>query len=397
MSHLRGILIAATIASTLRIFPHQLAYFSYRRIVKSAVLVTFVVLLFGCGCIRREASILGVELAEPVTVSNLEFGEQWARPDFTWNLQLHNNAADTLTVKVLGTSCHCTVNEVSTLTLPPQGDGSLPLKIDLTRAIVDTDSTAREFSVAVWASVVSDRDPPHRATWNVRGTVRPLFQLSPSVVRFDDLPRIDCAKPEADVRSVEIRSFAPLTSIHAVSANGRFECQIAPAEDGDPYRFVLAVRPVGDLLRHAGHFREIIALRPERGDGLPLSDYTLPVTGRVVDDLKAVPESLHFGPRPVGETVTDYLSISSRDGRPIKILDISQDNQNMSADLIASEPTADTPQRNLKVSVHVGADGLQKLELTVSAAELTASGWVERRLVVPVLYHGLSESEVVSR
>ncbi|MGE0379119.1 MAG: hypothetical protein AB7Q45_27265, partial [Planctomycetaceae bacterium] len=75
MSHLRGILIAtallAAIASTLRIFPHQLTYFSYRRIVKSAVLVTFVVLLFGCGCIRREASILGVESAEPVTVSNL--------------------------------------------------------------------------------------------------------------------------------------------------------------------------------------------------------------------------------------------------------------------------------------------------------------------------------------
>lgn len=326
--------------------------------------------------------VLGSRLMSPrgpgVDVSGAEFGTAWAQSDYHCQLLVHNRSGRALKLLDVETSCHCTA--------VPQRSGDLPLNSSLPVEMyldlsLDESKLPREFSSTIILIVDNfDGDSAERVPVRVHGWIQPNpIVLEDGAVDFGELVRGYDPDP---TRRVSLSLSEPLRNLE-VRAEG--DCvshaQLLRASTGREAILEVSVDPNLPY----GPFGSTVELSgiPE-GSDRPMA-YRVPVSGRTVTDVRAVPAQISYGARLVGSTLTQTVTIQSRTGT--RLGDVRLVAVPRGTYVGEQRRTGDKMGFALELVQSIAEPGFHEaaLELEVLREDVT----VVDNLRVPIVYHGV--------
>ena len=311
----------------------------------------------------------------PISITNLDMGDVWARDSFSWPVYLTNCSNRDIYVEELEASCHCLRVDPRSFVIPARGSTQVVLTISL-RLGNPTEPAHKPhpFSVAI-VPVVKGQGPQGRFV--LRGMVRNPIAFSVREVFF---PEEDAAGPSQDGRRkvVSFDSTVPLKSVDVVSQPPHVTAVVTrdSAAGG-----TIAIAPAADL--PAGPFQcdLVVSGVSESGERLPA--VRLPVAGVVTRDIYLAPATLSFSPRPVGSEMDASILIASRTQSRFSVESVTASSKE-----VFIHPT-NLPSANgqtYAIGVRVLAVGVQSetVQFVVSSGSLG-----RQRIRIPVNYVGL--------
>lgn len=126
--------------------------------------------------------------------TTFDFGHAVEADEIDGKFTFRNAGSAELKIGTLETSCGCTDAKVKPDTLQPGEAGQITFKLDLTNARGPTRKTITVPS--------NDPDEPSR-TLAISGEVKPLFDLSASLVMFGEIPPGEIARHTIEVRRLD--------------------------------------------------------------------------------------------------------------------------------------------------------------------------------------------------
>lgn len=232
-------------------------------------------------------------------------GEVWEQSAFRWPIAVENHSSTDVADLKLSASCQCTVISPETLVIPPRGRADAILTMDLSFPPHAARLNDMPFKLRVLAHQRDDVGRSLAGEWLITGLVQRHLLVSPPSLDFlgaDEL--VQGKEPPAVIVNVQPR--VPLTSFDARLTPEIARLAVVP-HAGD---FELQLSGIDTS--HAGNLEAEIVLTATDGAGQPLPERRIPVQGRIGARYVVTPEIVTFAPRPVGESVSASVRISSR-------------------------------------------------------------------------------------
>lgn len=298
-------------------------------------------------------------LTEPALLANgglvvdakaLDFGTVWEDAAFAWTLPLHNYSGRDIHIERFITSCHCVAIEPPSLHLPAGGEATLRLTLDLRAAQGTADAKAgRAFAIDI-APII---EGVSGTGWKVTGRVRPVLSVTPELVDFGhELIRGQPIPP----RTIKVVAYTPLQSLTVTCTATFAEVHTRRlADPKQPNSYAVTITFHKDM--PAGQYRAKVQLTATTATGQKAPPVVVPIQGRVVNYVKAVPAKLILGARAVGETVEETVTLQSYTGEVFAVERIDCGSENISIAPIAK--SANTYQ----VKTHITRQGSQTEEV----------------------------------
>lgn len=277
------------------------------RIIILAGMIGLFVLVFWMAMKSRQ--MIAVPVGLVVSANDLDVGEVWEQGEFQRNLTIRNTTEKEVTIDGFSSSCGCLSIEPSSLTIPSGKEAEVRATLNLT---LGDSRDNMNFEVKI-TPVLRDLYGQHPPVWIIRGQARRLMKLRPRTISFyaNQLVRGQAfpshtaiATPNIELGSLKAKYPAELATVEVARCtedNNSFQVNITPRKS----------LPVGP-------FRFDVLLEPVRKDKL-LPIVKLPIEGRVMGDVQAIPDSVILGARRVGETATETLTLRSEGGVPLVV------------------------------------------------------------------------------
>lgn len=276
------------------------------------------------------------ELRVPLVIdpAELNIGEVWEQRGFTSKLRIQNRTAADVEILEFRASCPTFKAQPPQLTVPANGDATLAVTFDLVGhggsvgcASRTTSSTLGKapseeafgpFEIGVIP--VTGKQGSQSKPWILRGVVRSALAFSSRDYDFGD--RLIRGQP-FDVGKVVLRPLTPLQSVQAECDNRVLSAETR--SEGD--RWVVEMAPQDSL--PVGPFKSSVALQVVTCDGQRLPKVLLSSSGRIVEDIEALPPALLFGGCALGDSVEETVVLSSRTGRAFDVIKVECDTHDV--------------------------------------------------------------------
>lgn len=320
-----------------------------------------------------------------VDQKELDFGEEWEDRAFPWKFTIHNPTSKDVTIAEFWTTCSCASVKPESLTISAGGKAVVNAMLDLRAAFRDqaapTESknslpAKRPFEAEFIPQIA---DLAFEQGWQVRGQVTRELTILPAELRVPD--EVNHCNQSPTLRA-EVVVHVPCEGIEAVlppeygqvhaksGENGRYDLEItlSPLLQVGPFSFEVRVNPNA---RQKGETRKSKASR------------ALVVNGRIVEDAQAIPNSLFFGTKKLGEVAQAFLTITSRSGKPVLVVPMTTGSPDT---LVGPRLTSKEAGASFNVSQKVTQEGHACGVLTF---ELRQGDRVYKHLV-PWSYYGIA-------
>ena len=244
----------------------------------------------------------------PLTVDadSLSFAEVWEDTRFHWKVPLHNPTDREVVVDDVFTSCTCSVVEGKKFAVAPGETHDVELVIDLTRQSGATETNGiRDFGVKLAPTVRGEDGTPIKAAWLVQGRVRTAFRLTPRLVDFGT-QSVE-GQPLMPQR-LEIKGHFVLDELTVATSNKDLKVEIRRLSETDSH-FELIVTPMKPM--PVGKIEAEVRLHPRSPQYPTIPVQFIAVAGQIVEDVQAIPASVSFGSRTVGEVAEEVITLES--------------------------------------------------------------------------------------
>jgi hypothetical protein len=227
----------------------------------------------------------------------LNFGEVWEDRHFVWTLPVENRSHEDIQVLEFTSSCKCLGIEPPVLVVPAGQTAEIRLTLDLTDSPhpdtnggspegsgfshrQGTNATVRDFRLAIAYRAAG---MPNPRPWILQGRVRSALALVPPLLYLgDDLVKGQPFEPQ----TVVVTAHTPLAELTAKCDPALASVHVTPLE-GDRNRYAIELA-LNRTIR-AGSFNFNVSVQAVTADGVQPPSLTLPVEGRVEEDVRAVP------------------------------------------------------------------------------------------------------------
>lgn len=295
-----------------------------KRQARSLVLLAlFMALVLGGGlwlAAHRRAMLLA-RAGLSIPPEQLDLGEVPARSDFRWKLSFFNSSDREIQVEQLLASCRCTAVEPRSFAVPPGRFTEVVVTLNLLGQVTLTSPDPEPFHADIVALVSSTIGQPE--PWRMSATVVKPLVLSVAEVHFGPVAP---DRAEEASKKVHIWSGERLRTVKVETGSDVLACTVlAPSnperKGGMVNQFELCVRVRADA--SSGPFQCPVRLQGVGENGSIVGTITLPVTGTVVHDVRAFPDTMRVGMRKPGERVVSELTLQSDQQRQFEVVEIS--------------------------------------------------------------------------
>lgn len=192
--------------------------------------------------------------------------------------------------------------EPGALTILPGEAATVRLKLDLAHRKWDEIGQAYR-NLTVTVEPVLRRSPSKSPTWRLHGTVRSRVTLDTLALQFGEEP----VRGQAPfTRKVTATVHVPAAQLRPQASPPLVTIEVSRHE-GSPDQFDLAMAPVATL--QPGPFQSRVQVDLLTADGECLPGPTLPVSGTVQPEVRALPARLFLGARAVGGTADATVTL----------------------------------------------------------------------------------------
>lgn len=295
-------------------------------------------------------SFRGLSSSDALSVQKkfLDLGDVWENPAIQWSLPLANTTSQDLHIDSFVSSCACVSTDSMPLTVPSNGSQEVRLSLKLFFARSESDLDQKDLAIRI--SPLLLEAVPQQPVWILRGRLRRLLRLTP---RELFLP-VTSGQPVTGNRIV-VRTSLGLDELRA-SCEGRWGDVTVQRDADAPDRFDVTIKPRTDL--PPGRFRFPVILQPSKGsENLPST--TVYVEGVVVGDIEADPDVLLFGPRQIGESVSETVILRAKSKKSFEIQGVKHPND------VKVEPVSDRAFA-FRIWLHISQAGRQEATIVFS-------------------------------
>lgn len=262
--------------------------------------------------LRRESIV--------IREADLNIGRQYETATYSHHFFIQNCTSSEIRIVRFETSCECAGIKPLRLTLAPGQEVKLEVSIDL-RKVGRGTKFNRSFSL--WVQPIlqeEDQLRPASARWVFTGTVIPVFRTEEPLVELGQSSVCDHS-PRA--QTIIVSRNAPNANppqIQCFCKDGKLTATVVPIGKKE---LSVDVEWSGRLAlgEHRGQL-ELLA-----GEGIP--PYIIEVVRWVVQDTQVSPPSVQFGPRCVGDLVSETVTVNSLFGRAITLQEVKVSNPNL--------------------------------------------------------------------
>ncbi len=307
-----------------------------------------------------------VPIAKPTILeihpADLNFGTVWATDSLDWPITITNQSNATVDVTHLGGSCTCQQFSETAFQLEPGQSHQVTVTLTLRNDdLQPSQKNTVPFRAAIWANIKGQRES---IDWQLAGLVKTAVR-TPNRLDLGLVSELKPAEaittfymiPDAAVRQVFIKSQPSCADITTENKPGYIEAKVTPLKD----------------IRRGRH-SDKIELECYDAQGEPVQSPSFVLTFEVSDDLQAMPSTINFGDRPIGETTSETISFYSLSRQEIQDVVIQSCPAGVQAKLV---PGA---MHTVQLSV-VANEPIEKQELVLSVKS-DKTGWQELRLPV---------------
>lgn len=254
-----------------------------------------------------------------VAPEDLDLGEVWARPQFKWRVTFRNLSDKAVFVEDIHTSCRCTELERSSFRISPSSQMPVEFTLDFDSPLSSTSHEPRSFRLAVAATLHSAGEMTSQK-WLLRGRVKQPLLLSNPDVEFV----VDPVEPENETVRVRLTSALPIKTIASKSRHPVISSKVERVSDlAADLDFQLNGRWFSHRLHLLGSriIAAKVTLETELVDDSEVISLApdIPIQISTQCDVQVIPNSLSFGPNPLGTVDSDTVILRSRSGRPFSV------------------------------------------------------------------------------
>lgn len=223
----------------------------------------------------------------------LDIGEVWEQTDFLHDLSIANRTASQVEIRDFQASCACVAIEPRSVTIDPGKAVGLRLKLDLARRNLDEIGQAERTLSVELRPIRNDIAQP-RQGWLLRGVIKSRVTLDALAVYFGE-EAIHGQSPYW--RKVVATVHQPDVRLEANADGDPVLLQVKRRAD-PPNQYELMIAPSPEL--KPGPFEGKVQVGVVTGGGQSLYGATLPFSGTMQPEVRALPARLFLGARRVG-------------------------------------------------------------------------------------------------
>lgn len=311
-----------------------------------------------------------------VPANELDVGDVWEQGAFQHKLTIQNTTAKNIVIDGFRSTCGCVSVEPSALKIPSGQKADVLVTLNLK---LSPRQDSNDFQVTI-APEIRD-DPGVQPVWKIRGRARRLMKLTPVGISYYDNRLIQgqvfpsqtvIVTPAIVLDSLLAKYPAELATVEIARCQERhndFQVNITPQKG----------LPLGPFLFD-------VLLEPVSKDKfLPI--VKLPVEGRVMGDVQALPDSLALGARGIGETLTETITLRSISGVPFEVTRIKPDFKDTTVEPITVAGVSD---KAFRICQHITRSGKQMFSLRFFVIKKNGEC---STVLVNVSYHGTPVNE----
>ena len=266
-----------------------------------------------------------------VAAARLDIGEQWETSDFRWTLPVANTTNDAIHVAKFLSDCPCMKFDPASLTVQPGQQVEVRITCDMTKTCGQKrDLPSRDYEMPIAPADANGK--ALQEPWVLHGTVRSAIKLERRAITFGD--SLVHGQPPT-TRKIQVTALVGLECVEASCDSASATAKIERSKS-DSSKYELAVLPRNDL--KAGSFKFNVVLRLHSSSG-PLPSVTIPVEGRVLQDIQATPSLMLFGACPVGKSIGETVVLRSRAGTTFTVDRVEFDPASSSVESVKAEPS----------------------------------------------------------
>ena len=321
-----------------------------------------------------------------VVRDTLDFGTVSPQPGYQHTIICRNTTAYPIRVTELSASCGCASIEPESFLLPAGAQQSIRLTLDLAPANADVSSFGTtDFAVTVFANYqpvpgdVRDPSPIARSTWAVTGKVLHVLRLSMTEVHFLGSDRLRYGRAHSSM-TVKVHSRDRLDELVATCIPELAEIAVSPSGDSGR-KFDLIIVPNTNL--PPGPFEFRVNLKPV-AEGRELSGVSVPVVGRVEDDIRGGPAVVSLGSGPIGCVLEYVVCLHSTSDTPFAVLTSECELQN--SQVVEIPEMENETRRTYRITCRVGKAGSNNGTCRFQVMQRGETRWIR----IPITRYGIT-------
>lgn len=304
----------------------------------------------------------------------LEFGSVWVRNAYEHSISVKNNSDEPIQIAGFITSCGCTKVEPNNLVIPARGSRTVKATLDFRFLLGARPNGPAPFTVRLSPKVKDSAFA--QPSWFLRGTV--FVPLSCKMKRIDFPSPLSTEGPLPS-RELFLTANYALSRVNAYCDRDLADVSVLSSREGG---YVLTVTPKRTL--PIGPFDFDVWIAVTLSDRRALPRFSIPVSGRVRDDVHFVPDELEMGAGSVGTSLTQQVSLVSDRMDPIHIERIDG-----AEGFMEPHQAGDAPCASLALTLHQPVAVKGRRQYTVMACVRSSSrGMLE--IPLRVSYYGTS-------
>jgi hypothetical protein len=264
--------------------------------------------------VRHWHSAAGVGLL--VKEEDLDFGTVELQDGFKWTLRISNVTDEDMAINGFDESCNCTVVKPKSLVIPAGQTRDVQLVVDLSPPVGNRSLFVWPFSTQIVPRIARAR--PGIVAWELRGKVFSGWVCLPPSVNLGDALEFGASHP---LQTVRVVCRVPMAKLEADCDERSVKVRTARL---DSLHYRLEIIPDKRLPAGAHDFE--VRLKGLSSEGETVRGLSVPVRGRVLGVVEVFPTSLVFGPRRVGDTVTEVVVLQTRNNADFSVIEASSES-----------------------------------------------------------------------
>jgi hypothetical protein len=230
----------------------------------------------------------------------LDLGDIWESNEVLHTLPVRNTTDRAIEVLEFRSSCNCVSVDPKAVTVPAGQQVELHLKLSvLTAGASKPDPVCRDLEISVLPIVRGGFFSQQE--WRLHGKLRRSLQFDRTVVQFA-APLVQGWPFQTE--TVRVSALLPVRDLHVRYDRRQVSAKLTRVAGGSS-DFDLSITPLSTLPR--GRFRAALSVAAVPAEGPELPPRTLLVSGLICDNIESVPSETRFGPRQLGEVVSQVV------------------------------------------------------------------------------------------
>lgn len=247
--------------------------------------------------------------------ASLDFGTVFEQNNFVLPIRVKNPTANAVQVDGVKTSCVCTSVEPKEFAVEPWGEKIIHVSLELTSHAGDSGSALEkptQFSASL-VPQIANAGATKLDEWRIVGQVRKALKVENGFVDLGDVSVLDERNVSAGVRVMCVEPVASLAASCDPAFGEVHDSTLAGPSGFREIQFTLAKGlPLGP-------FQTSLQLVPVEGEGKSLPPISVPVVGRMVEDIQFFPAEVALGAVKLGESESETVELRSLSGRVIAV------------------------------------------------------------------------------